>query len=189
MRDNKNISEKKRNISWWLKLLGGGSLAVIIALSVSTFLKDSPSDPDINDNSVYDENISDVPELDPNAGKYVEPEKDDTVSKGISIPGWDTLNIPKNETEVSVDFYNPEENAEMYYLTFELRLADKSEQGYEVLYKSGLVDPGLHIQNITLSHELDAGVYDAVIHVQPYCMDEQKTATNNADMQTQLIVN
>lgn len=188
MRDNKNVSGKKSNMSWWVKLLAGGSLSAVIALGVSGFINNSPSEPDVNNDSVFDEYISDAPGLDPNAGKYVESKEDETVSRGISIPGWDTLNIPKDQTEVKVDFYNPEENKEMYYLTFELRLPDKSEQGYEVLYKSGLVNPGLHIQNITLSHKLDLGVYDAIIHVQPYCMDEQKTATNNADMQTQLVV-
>lgn len=190
MSDNKKITGKKLNFSWWLKSLAVVGSSVALTVSVVQFVNHSKPDspaPDA-DNSVYDEYVSDAPDIDPNAGEYVEPKKEETVSKGISIPGWDALNIPKNEKEVTVDFYNPEENTGMYYLTFELRIPDESEQGYEVLYKSGLVDPGLHIQNITLSRELSSGDYDAIIHVQPYCMDEQKTATNNADMQTQLIV-
>ncbi len=191
MRDNTNTPEKKRNTLWWLKSLAVAVPTVIITLSVSKFfnspLSDSPV-PAPDNSSVSDEYSSDAPEPDINAGEYVEPEADNTVSKGISVPGWNSLSIPKNKKEVTVDFYNPEENEGLYHLTFELRLPDESEQGYEVLYKSGLVDPGLHIQNITLSRELDAGIYDAMIHVQPYRMDEQKTATNNADMQTQLIV-
>lgn len=191
MRDNTNTPKKKWYTSWWFKSLAVAVPSVVLAVSISKFmyspLPDTPV-PDTDNTSVSDEYNPDIPERDPNAGEYVEPETDNTASKGISIPGWNSLNIPEHEKEVAVDFYNPEENKGLYHLTFELRLPDESEQGYEVLYKSGLVDPGLHIQNITLSRELDAGIYDATIHVQPYRMDEQKTATNNADMQTKIIV-
>lgn len=53
---------------------------------------------------------------------------------------------------------------------------------------SGLVDTGLHIQTINIARGLEAGTYDAVIHVQPYRMNGAQTPTNNADMRTQLIV-
>lgn len=191
MRDDINMPKKKFYTSWLFKSLAVAVPTVIITVGAVKFLNsplpDTPA-PDTDNTSVADEYNPDVPEIDPNAGEYVSPETDNTASKGISIPGWNYLNIPEHKKDVSVDFYNPEENEGLYHLTFELRLPDESEQGYEVLYKSGLVDPGLHIQNITLSRELDAGTYDATIHVQPYRMDEQKTATNNADMQTQLIV-
>lgn len=191
MRDNTNSTKKKWISSWWFRSLITVVPAVAIALGISLFLNRSthaPSEPVAGGTSVSGENTPDVPERDPNAGEYVEPKKDNAAQKGISIPGWNSISIPRNKKEVTVDLYNPEANEGQYHLTFELRLPDDSEQGYEVLYKSGLVDPGLHIQNITLSRELDAGVYDAMIHVQPYRMDEQKTATNNADMQTKLIV-
>lgn len=183
-KDSKKVAVKKRGLSWWLKLLATGVTLGGIAFGVSTYLNRV----DLSDTPFGNFISSDAPDIDPNAGKYVEPEDDENASKGISIPGWDAISIPPNVTDVSVDFYNPEENAEAYYLTFELRLPNESEEGYEVLYKSGLIDPGLHIQNITLSRELSEGAYDAIVHVQPYCMDENKTATNNADMQTQLIV-
>lgn len=126
-------------------------------------------------------------EYDPDAGEYEEPEEE-TAKQGVAIPGWGTLKIPANETEVTVDFFNPEANKDLYNLTFELRLPDDSQQGYEVLYTSGLVEPGLHIQKITLSRPLEAGTYDAVVHVQPYKTDEEQTPTNNADMNTKLVV-
>lgn len=67
--------------------------------------------------------------LDPNAQEYVEPEPQDTQKQGVKIPSWGSITIPPNQTEVTVDFYNPEENKDLYYLTFELRLFDDSEQG------------------------------------------------------------
>ncbi|MDE5860923.1 MAG: hypothetical protein K2J36_08390 [Ruminococcus sp.] len=57
-----------------------------------------------------------------------------------------------------------------------------------MLYTSGLVDTGLHIQTINIARGLEAGTYDAVIHVQPYRMNGAQTPTNNADMRTQFIV-
>lgn len=126
--------------------------------------------------------------VDPNAGEYVEPDKQGP-SQGVAIPGWGTITIPTNKKDdIVVDFYNPIANKDLYYLTFELRLPDDSEQGYEVLYKSGLVEPDKHIQKINLSRPLEAGTYEAIIHVQPYRMDENKTPTNNADMKTTIIV-
>ena len=116
------------------------------------------------------------------------PEVESVPTQGVAIPGWSTITIPANSTEVTVDFMNPIENKDLYYLTFELRLKDNSKEGYEVLYKSGLVEPGLHIQKINLSKGLPTGEYDAVVHVQPYRMNEEKTPTNNADMKTKLIV-
>ncbi len=106
--------------------------------------------------------------------------------QGVAISGFSTITVPQGEKNVTVNFYNPDKNADMYYQTFELRLIDDS--GYETLYTSGLVEPGKRIEHITLSRGLESGVYQAVVHVQPYCMDEDRTPTNNADIKTELIV-
>ena len=120
--------------------------------------------------------------FDENAGAYVEQTQES--KPGVAIPGWGSLTIPADTEEVTVDFYNPESNKGYYYMTFELRLADTGE----TLYSSGLVQPGLHIQKITLSRGLPSGTYNAILHVQPYEMDEAQTPTNNADMNLKLIV-
>ena len=126
--------------------------------------------------------------IDKDAGEYVEQKKESV--PGVAIPGWASLTLPADTTKIkgSVDFYNPEANEGWYYLTYELRLPDSSAQGYEVLYTSGLIEPGKHIQSITLSRGLPAGEYDAVIHVQPYTLDEEMTPLNNADLKTTLVV-
>ncbi|NMP38086.1 MAG: hypothetical protein GX051_08225 [Clostridiales bacterium] len=122
--------------------------------------------------------------IDPDAGEYVTTQSAQESNGGISIPGWAKISIPAGEKDISVDFPNPEKNAGKYYLSFELRLKDSGE----VLYKSGLVPPGQTIQKISLSRTLNEGTYKAVIHVQPYKMDENRTSTNNADMETDLVV-
>lgn len=180
--------EKKENCSVvkWLVLL---LLLISFLLGIMICIMLSPREK-------RGENIIDTTEthggvgliIDQNSEIYQTSESDGTEEQGVAISGRASITIPAGEREVTVDFYNPEENAQLYYLTFELRLYDDSKEGYEILYTSNLVEPGTHINRITLSRELEAGIYQAVIHVQPYRMNEEKTPTNNADMKTELIV-
>ena len=125
--------------------------------------------------------------FDPNQGDYVEPEQK-PAEDGVAIPGFGKLTIPPNVTDVVVDFYNPDANADRFYLTFEIRIPDDSEQGYESVYKSGLVEAGKHIQKITLSRGFKAGEYEAYLFVQPYRANENLTPVNNANLKFKLIV-
>lgn len=185
---NENEKKKFWNKKWFKPLVIAVPVAVAGIIISSPFIKDyKNSIPDDIEMGISQEDRNDL-QADPSAQKYVEPVKQEAEDSGVSVPGWSSLNFPANTSEVTVDFFNPEKNEGKYSLTFELRLPDESEQGYEVLYTSGLVDAGLHIQKINLSRGLEAGVYDATIHVQPYRMDENQTATNNADLKTQLIV-
>lgn len=123
-----------------------------------------------------------APGLDPDAAEDTPaPEAEEP---GITIPGWGSVTIAADTADVTVDLYNPEENEGLYYLTFQLILADSGE----VLYSSGLVPPGEHIRRITLSRPLAAGQYGAIIFVQPYTVEAEPKATNNANMETVLIV-
>lgn len=114
--------------------------------------------------------------------------RDNTLEQDVTISGRRSLTIPANTKEVTVDLYNPKENEGAYYLSFELRLYDGSESGYEVLYTSDLVEPGKHIDRVELSRALEKGVYNAVVHIQPYRMNKEKTLTNNADIKISLVV-
>lgn len=122
--------------------------------------------------------------VDPNAGEYVtEPQR-----PGVAIPGFGVLTIPANSDEVvGIDLYNPSENEGWYYLTFALCLLNKDGEVSEVLYESQLIPPGLYIQDITLSHGLSEGKYDAVMQVQPYRISDL-SPTNNANLKLSIIV-
>ena len=120
--------------------------------------------------------------IDSGAGDYVKPTQTPS-EPGVAIPGTSSITIPANQQTVSVDFYNPEANEGLYYLTYKLSLANTGE----VLYESNAIPPGKHIQTITLTRALPKGNYAVVVHVQPYRMSDE-TPTNNADMKTTLIV-
>ena len=62
---------------------------------------------------------------------------------------------------------------ECYYMTFGLYL----DENDELLYQSGLVEPGKYLQQMELSRALDPGTYAAYVVCQPYKSD-QKTKTN-----------
>ena len=62
---------------------------------------------------------------------------------------------------------------ECYYMTFALYL----DENDELLYQSGLVEPGKYLQQMELSRALEPGTYAAYVVCQPYKSD-QKTKTN-----------
>ncbi len=64
---------------------------------------------------------------------------------------------------------------------------ETGEESYEVLFTTGLIPPGQYCNQVTLTGALEPGEYNVTLHVQPYRMSG-KPPTNNADMETVLIV-
>ena len=121
--------------------------------------------------------------LDPNGGNHGTTDLPaNNAGGGVAIPGWSVITIPKGQTEVSVDLPNPAANADKYYLSFEMRIAETGE----VLFTTGYVAAGESINKVTLTRPLEAGTYNVIIRVQPCRTDG--SLTNNADMSTVLIV-
>ena len=129
-------------------------------------------------------------EIDPNAGALITPTPAPT-EPGVAIPGWGSITLPAGVTEASTTLKNPEANADWYYLTFEMRLPTVDEEtgaeSYEVLFTTGLIPPGQYCNKVTLTRALEPGEYNVILHVQPYLISD-KTPTNNADMETVLVV-
>ncbi|MGN0501633.1 MAG: hypothetical protein ACI4HN_01780 [Ruminococcus sp.] len=121
-------------------------------------------------------------EVDPNAGLYngEQPEDKGGEAEGIKIPGYPSITIPANQTDVTVALLNPEGNP--CYFVFELVLKDTDE----TLYTSKLVPPGQAITDITLSKPLDAGQHNAVIKISTYSLEDQ-SPMNGANVETILI--
>ena len=57
----------------------------------------------------------------------------------------------------------------------------------EPIAETGLIPPGESALKLELSEALEAGEYEAIVHVQPYRIADG-SATNNADIETILIV-
>lgn len=180
--------KEKSRVKWLVLLLF--LLLLLLGLAIMIILLQRKCNRNITEPAVSTEDLEDGVGLiiDSDAENSRSPENLNNEKQDVAISGWGSISIPVNQKEIAVNFYNPEENADLFYLTFELRLFNENEKNYEVLYTSGLVEPGKYINQITLSHGLEKGVYDAVVHVQPYRMNETKTRTNNADMKIKLIV-
>lgn len=180
----KDASKKRA----WIIAFSSFSAAALVTATAALCVTVLHRMPDRNPSDSYQQAAVEEgtsPALDPNAGEYEDPAQKDA-AENVAIAGWGEIRIPAHETTVSVDLFNPEENKDRFFLTFELRIPDGSSTGYETIYQSGLVAAGLHVQEITLSRGLESGTYDAIVHVQPYDMDS--VPTNNADLKTKLIV-
>ena len=68
--------------------------------------------------------------------------------------------------ELGITLSNPEANA--YYLTFEIALAETGE----TLYRSYMVAPGLSIEGVSLSELPEAGGYNAELIIRAYDLQD-----------------
>lgn len=100
----------------------------------------------------------------------------------IDIPGFDAMNLKAGTTEQSVNLYNPEQNT--CYFQMSLLLPDGTQ-----LWKSGLVEPGKAVYEITLNQTLEAGEYEnATLKYECFAMDEEQTPLNGSEIKLTLNV-
>lgn len=95
---------------------------------------------------IIDGNTSEVSEV-----------KTETTTKNIILPGFEYLDI--NKPGKLLINYN-----EDYYLKFSIYLKENDE----LIYSSDLVPYNNYISTITLNKELDEGVYEAYVLIEPY---------------------
>lgn len=101
--------------------------------------------------------------------------------EGIAIPGYPSIELPKDTKDVQLVLLNPEGNP--CYFTFELVLKDTNE----TIYKSKQVSPGKAITNLTLSKPLSEGTYQATIKITTNSLKDM-SVMNGAHVETELIV-
>lgn len=82
----------------------------------------------------------------------------------------------------NINLTNDAENADYYYMTYELRLPKDGGEEYEVLFSTGLIDPGKTIMDVTMTRALEAGEYDCRLLIQPYRMADN-SKTNSTELQ------
>lgn len=125
-------------------------LVVLIIISVLFLL--------INRNST-----DTTPVKENNVGNLSNKEVIDEVEE-ILLPGFDVLDV-SNPGKL---LCNMNEN---FYLQFRIILTDTEE----VIYSSGLVGYDSYINSIELSRDLEKGMYEAMVFIQPYDMAMNKT--------------
>ncbi len=123
-----------------------------------------------------------LPELEEGAVDWEGTKTDDTggVVPGIAIPGYKSITIAADTTQVEVNLQNPEGNP--CYFQISLILADGT-----VLYQSKMVEPGKGLYEITLTQALAAGEYDAVVKYDTFSLADGTTPMNGAEVQIKLI--
>lgn len=100
----------------------------------------------------------------------------------IDIPGFDVMNLKAGTEEQSVNLYNPEQNT--CYFQMSLLLPDGTQ-----LWKSGLIEPGKAVYEITLNQTLAAGEYeDATLKYECFAMNEEQTPLNGSEIKLTLNV-
>lgn len=85
-------------------------------------------------------------------------------TKGIVIPGFDSLTFTANQTTQAVNFHNPAENENRLFLMM-LYVED------DLLWQSGYVPAGKGYYKIDLEKPLVAGDYQAYLRILVYTED------------------
>lgn len=78
------------------------------------------------------------------------------------FPEFDSVTIPAETQNVKISLPNPEENN--CYLSFAIILADTGEP----IYASGMIKPGMCLEDITLQWGLPEGEYDAIMKIRAF---------------------
>ena len=153
---------------------------IVLAIGVGAyFIISNMNKPDAPDNS----NSGGIGfKLDPNAKDYSgdDPENKSGDAQGIKIPGYGTVRLPADKTDVKMILLNPEGNP--CYFIFELVVDG------ETYYTSDLVEPSKCIEDLKLTMPLKKGEYNAVLKISCYSTDGNYTRMNGADVKFDLIV-
>lgn len=183
------IAVKKDNLGALILWFILGLLALVGLVAGMTYVIKTSSEPD---------NTTTQPPLilDSNAeegeGKLDLPEKIETANKNVTIVGIPEINFKANQKEQNVILTNHKKNEGVCFMEFTIYLDKNSnkkiDDADEMIYKSGLVQPGYSISKFSLNRTLDVGEYDAVVMQQPYSFDQQRTKLNNMVVATKIIV-
>ena len=108
-----------------------------------------------------------------------EPEDKGGAKQGIKIPGYGTVRLPADKTDVKMILLNPEGNP--CYFIFELVIDG------ETYFKSNLVEPSMCIEDLKLTKPFEKGTYTAILKISTYSLDESLTPMNGANVEFELI--
>lgn len=119
-------------------------------------------------------------------------EEIDVSTKNITMRGITQINFIAGQKEQNFVLANDKKNADICFMQYSIYLDKngnkKADDGDELLYESGLVQPGYAISRFSISRPLSEGTYSAVVVAQPYSFDKQLSKLNNMVFATEIIV-
>ena len=179
MSDKQGITLTKKQL-----IIGGVIIALLIAGGIILGVNWSKwfGGDKIGKTSLPDSSSHSGIELDENAGQYTgeKPKDEGGAAEGIKIPGYPSITIAKDTTDVTMALMNPEGNP--CYFKFELVLKDSGE----TIFESKYVKPGDCIYDVKLNKPLAEGEYPATIKISTIALDGE-TPLNGANVETVLI--
>ena len=167
---------KSALLMWLLYLLIAAAVIVGLVFLIKNFVPSNNGEP---------ETTKPIGVIDPNAvlgnGEISVPVKTNTKGVQIKVPGITEMKLKAGTKEQNFVFSNPEENP--CYFVIEIELSDTGE----IIYTSNLLPPGYSISAFTMNKALEAGTYNAIVHVKTFSFDSEQRKLNNMDIKTTII--
>lgn len=123
-----------------------------------------------------------VPGLDKTAVSYHIDGVENTDQDSILLPGLNVLNAEENDTHVKAVLMNPQGNG----CYFKYIIIQKDTE--DVLYTSGLIEPGKAVTEFELNKKLKAGKYPIQVVVETNDLKNPEIVYNAGNIDAQLVV-
>ena len=123
-----------------------------------------------------------VPGLDEAAVSYKVEGMENTDPESIALPGVSVIEMEAGSTRVDFPLVNPEGNT--CYMKYTIR----DTQTDEVLYRSGMIEPGMAVLGFDLEQPLEAGTYEILVQVETSDLEDYTVQLNGAEIPAKLEV-
>ena len=123
-----------------------------------------------------------VPGLDEAAVSYRVEGMKNTDPESIALPGISLVEMEAGQRTVEFPLINPEGN--VCYMKY---IISETETG-EILYESGLIEPGMAVMNFELNRTLEPGTYDILVQVKTSDINDYTVELNGAQIPAELVV-
>lgn len=123
-----------------------------------------------------------VPGLDKTAVSYHIDGVKNKDEDSILLPGISVINVKENDSHVEASLFNPEGN--VCYFKYTMILKDTEE----VLYTSGLIEPGKAVTEFDLDKKFKAGTYPVELIVETSDLKDPEVVYNGGNIDAQLNV-
>ena len=123
-----------------------------------------------------------IPGLDDTAVSYHVEGMENPDPESIALPGVSVIEMEAGSTRVDFPLVNPEGNT--CYMKYTIR----DTRTDEVLYRSGMIEPGMAVLGFDLEQPLEAGTYEILVQVETSDLEDYTVQLNGAEIPAKLEV-